>query len=92
MRFRYALQIAFRRRVLADIVRFSFSVFTRRTEKRGAWRNEAGQTPRSLGAIANLMNICREHLEGRYPVEVIDLATKPERTRTDDIVATPTLV
>lgn len=52
----------------------------------------AGQTPRSLTAIDNLMRICREHLHQRYQVEVIDLVKNPERARGDDIVAIPTLV
>ncbi len=52
----------------------------------------AGQTPRSLAAIDNLTRICQEHLQERYQVEVIDLAVNPERARSDDIVAIPTLV
>lgn len=52
----------------------------------------AGQTPRSLAAINNLVKICREHLDGRYDIEVIDLLEDPARARTDDIVAIPTLI
>ena len=52
----------------------------------------AGQTPRSLAAINRLLNICREHLDGRYDIEVIDLLEDPERARADDIVAIPTLI
>jgi circadian clock protein KaiB len=37
----------------------------------------AGQTPRSLGALANLKRICEEHLQGRYELEVIDLVQNP---------------
>lgn len=33
----------------------------------------AGQTEKSVRAIANLKRICRTHLEGRYSIEVIDL-------------------
>lgn len=33
----------------------------------------AGQTARTQAAINNLARIRREHLEGRYSVEVIDL-------------------
>jgi circadian clock protein KaiB len=52
----------------------------------------AGQTPKSLAAIDNLRRLCDEHLQGRYRIEVVDLARAPHRARTDDIVAIPTLV
>jgi len=52
----------------------------------------AGQTPRSLAAIANLKKICDEHLPGKYRIEVIDLLIHPQLSRDDQIVAIPTLV
>lgn len=52
----------------------------------------AGQTPRSLVALANLQKICKEHLEGRYLIEVVDLLKKPHLAKRDQIVAIPTLV
>jgi circadian clock protein KaiB len=52
----------------------------------------AGQTPRSLAALANLKNICETHLPGKYRIEVIDLLADPARARTDQIVAIPTLI
>ena len=52
----------------------------------------AGQTPKSLAAIANLERICAEHLPGRYEVEVIDLRRDPKLAREHSIVALPTLV
>ena len=52
----------------------------------------AGQTPRSVAAIANLKNICEEHLGGRYTIEVIDLVKNPKLARDDQIVAIPTLI
>jgi circadian clock protein KaiB len=52
----------------------------------------AGQTPRSLAAMANLRKICREHLASQYRLEVIDLSRNPELARADHIVAIPTLV
>ncbi len=52
----------------------------------------AGQTPKSLAAIANLKVICESHLKGKYRIEVIDLSAHPERARADQIVALPTLV
>ena len=36
----------------------------------------AGQTDKSIRAIANLSRICKEHLEGHYTIEVIDLMTR----------------
>jgi len=52
----------------------------------------AGQTPKSLAALANLNKICREHLEGRYKLHVIDLVKKPQLAQGDQILAIPTLV
>jgi circadian clock protein KaiB len=52
----------------------------------------AGQTPRSLSAIANLKKLCEEHLPGRYNVEVVDLVKHPQLAAGDQIVAIPTLV
>jgi circadian clock protein KaiB len=52
----------------------------------------AGQTPRSLAALANLEKICGEHLAGRFRVEIIDLMANPQLARTDQILAIPTLV
>lgn len=52
----------------------------------------AGRTPRSVAAIENLEKLCREHMPGNYRIEVVDLAENPERARSDQIVAIPTLV
>jgi circadian clock protein KaiB len=52
----------------------------------------AGQTPKSIAAIANLKRFCAEHLEGRCTIEIIDLAKNPKLARRDQIVAIPTLV
>ncbi len=52
----------------------------------------AGETPKSLAAISNLERICREHLDGKYAVEVIDLKKQPHLAREHSIVAIPTLV
>ena len=52
----------------------------------------AGQTPRSLQALANLKRICEEHLAGNYRVEIIDLLKKPQLAAGDQILAIPTLV
>ena len=51
-----------------------------------------GSTVRSQHAIANMRRICKEHLDGRYDLEVIDVYQEPEKTRDFQIIATPTLV
>ena len=52
----------------------------------------AGQTPKSVAALANLRRYCEEHLQGRYKLEVIDLQTHPQLAEGDQILAIPTLV
>ena len=52
----------------------------------------AGQTPRSIAALANLKKICEEYLAGRYKLQVIDLLENPHLARGDQILAIPTLV
>jgi circadian clock protein KaiB len=52
----------------------------------------AGQTPKSLAALANLKKICNEHLTGRYKLHVIDLVKTPQLAHGDQILAIPTLV
>jgi circadian clock protein KaiB len=52
----------------------------------------AGQTPKSLAALSNLKRICKEHLDGRYRIEVIDLVKNPSLAHGDQILAIPTLV
>ncbi len=52
----------------------------------------AGQTDKSIRAINNLTRLCKEHLEGRYSIEVIDLLQRPQLAAGDQILAVPTLV
>ena len=52
----------------------------------------AGQTPKSILALANLKSICEQHLAGRYRIEVIDLLEYPQLAAGDQILAVPTLV
>ena len=52
----------------------------------------AGQTTKSLAAMANLKRVCEEHLAGRYDIEVIDLLVNPQLAAGDQILAIPTLV
>jgi circadian clock protein KaiB len=52
----------------------------------------AGQTPKSITALANLKKLCEEHLTGRYRLEIIDLLEQPQLAAGDQILAVPTLV
>lgn len=52
----------------------------------------AGQTPKSVMALANLKRICDEHMNGQYAIEIIDLMENPQLAQRDQIVAIPTLV
>jgi len=52
----------------------------------------AGQTTKSVAALANLKRYCEEYLVGRYTLEVIDLLQNPQLAEGDQILAIPTLV
>ena len=52
----------------------------------------AGQTPKSILALQNITKYCKEHLEGRYSIEVVDLLKNPKLAAGDQIFAIPTLV
>jgi circadian clock protein KaiB len=52
----------------------------------------AGQTDKSIRAVNNLTRLCKEHLDGRYSIEVIDLLQRPQLAAGDQILAVPTLV
>ena len=52
----------------------------------------AGQTPKSVAALANLRKYCEQHLKGRYKLEVVDLLVNPQLAEGDQILAIPTLV
>jgi len=52
----------------------------------------AGKTQKSVAALKNLQKYCKEYLEGKYRIEVIDLLKKPQLAEGDQIFAVPTLV
>jgi circadian clock protein KaiB len=52
----------------------------------------AGQSPKSVNAIANIKKICEEHLQGRYQLDVIDLYQQPQLALGEQIIAVPTLL
>ena len=51
----------------------------------------AGQAPRYETAHLHLKRLCEEHFAGNYRIEVVDLLEHPERARTDNVIAIPTL-
>ncbi len=51
-----------------------------------------GLTPNSLRAIENIKNICEEHLQGRYELEVVDIYQNPVLAQGEQIIAAPTLI
>ncbi len=52
----------------------------------------AGQTSKSVTALANLKKLCETHMAGSYEIEVIDLLENPKLAAGDQILAVPTLV
>ena len=51
-----------------------------------------GSTPHSTRAITNIRKICEEHLNGRYVLEVMDIAQHPALAEGKQIIAAPTLI
>lgn len=49
-------------------------------------------TARSARAIENVRVICDEHLDGRYDLEVVDIYQQPAFTKSEQIIAVPTLI
>ena len=52
----------------------------------------AGMRPRSARAFANIKEICEEHLNGLYDLQVIDLYQQPVLAKGEQIIALPTLI
>jgi len=52
----------------------------------------AGATARSRQAILHVQELCGAELKGRCNLEVIDIYQQPQLARTNQIVATPTLL
>ena len=49
-------------------------------------------TPKSLRAVANVRKLCEEYLQDRFELEVIDITTKPELAKKEQLIGAPTLV
>jgi circadian clock protein KaiB len=52
----------------------------------------AGVNPRSSAAIRNVTELCEEHLEGRYDLEIVDIYQRPNLAKGEQIIAAPTLI
>jgi circadian clock protein KaiB len=51
----------------------------------------ADSGPNSVRAIANLEAICKEHLQGNFRLEIIDVLQYPLRALADGVMVTPSL-
>ena len=52
----------------------------------------SGSTLKSALAVENIKQVCAQHLNGRYDLEVIDIYQQPNLARDEQIVAVPTLI
>ncbi len=51
-----------------------------------------GMTPNSIRAIENIKRICKDYLEGRFELEIVDIYKNPELAKESQIIAAPTLI
>jgi circadian clock protein KaiB len=51
-----------------------------------------GSTLKSTLAVKNIKQVCEQHLNGRYRLEIIDICQQANLARDEQIVAVPTLI
>jgi len=51
----------------------------------------ARDAPNSVRAVANLAEICKQYLHGRFKLEIVDVMKSPLRALKDGILVTPSL-
>ena len=51
-----------------------------------------GSTLKSKLAVKNIKQVCEQHLNGRYDLEIIDICLQASLARDEQIVAVPTLI
>ena len=51
----------------------------------------ANNAPNSVRAVANLAAICKEYLQDKFKLEIIDVLEQPLRALADGILVTPSL-
>jgi circadian clock protein KaiB len=52
----------------------------------------AGMSPRSSSSIKAITELCEEHLNGHYELEIIDIYQSPALAKDEQIIAAPTLI
>ncbi len=52
----------------------------------------AGKTQKSLRTYENLEIFCKNHLPGKFRIEVVDVASQPGVAQKDNILAVPTVL
>jgi len=81
-----------RRREKTNTAEFEKAAARRDREKYVLRLYVTGMTPKSTRAIANVQDLCKEHLAGRYELEVIDIYQQPKLAKGEQIIAAPTLI
>jgi circadian clock protein KaiB len=71
---------------------FEAAVASRRDEPYELCLYIAGTTPLSSAAVAEVISICEQHLEGRYDLVVVDVYQEPARAKADQVIVVPTLL
>ena len=51
-----------------------------------------GASPNSLRAIANTRELCEEHFNDNYELEIIDVHQQPSVAKQENIIALPLLI
>ncbi|WP_121356832.1 circadian clock KaiB family protein [Flavisolibacter nicotianae] len=51
-----------------------------------------GATPNSVRAVANIKQICEDHLKGNYQLEIIDVYQQQALAEKEQLVALPLLI
>lgn len=72
--------------------RFERALANQNTQKYILKLYVTGHTSRSLQAIASIQAICKEHLLGRYQLQVIDIYQQLQLAEGEQIIAAPTLI
>ena len=72
--------------------RFERAARTGRAERYVLRLYVTGMTARATRAIENVREICDEHLNGRYDLEVVDVYQQPVLVKDEQIIAAPTLI
>jgi len=51
-----------------------------------------GATPNSVRAVTNVKEICEEHLQGKYSLEIVDVYQQAEIAEKEQLIALPLLI